>query len=350
MQSQTSPIIEPLAVNKTYKWIRREIELSDPYTDYAKIFRLTMEYTGSSFFMSNLLYALTFSNFIPTQHGATTVWRADGGKVLHAPTERMHETLLHNSTWWYYGPHHEKTKESVQVINRRHQGLAKRYPGAFSYTLDYVYVLCFSAALVHRFRVRLGLRGYSEKQKVAAHLTLKELAKLFLVEQPNRPDEDWVPLLTVAAFPENWDGILEVCEDVEKNHLQVTDEGHMIAEALFDHFAYNNFPPLLRPLGRAIPIALSIPELLVAHRIKPINAILRWIIICVAGGVFWFMEAFMPDPKVAVQEVFEKDLRTRKAQKRDERRVLDSGFPKTFASNHQGAKAACPFILKKHDS
>jgi hypothetical protein len=350
MQAETGVPTQLLTADKPYKWIRQEIEQADAYKDYVQIFRLSMEYVGDSRFMDNLMYSITFSNFVINDWGAEAVWRKDGGKVLHNPTERMYETILHNSTWWYYGPHHPRTKESVAMINKRHQNYAKKFPGNFSHAADYLYTLCFSAALVHRFRLRLQLSGFSRKQKIAAHLCLKELAKLFLVEQPGKPEENWVPLLTVARFPEDWDGIVAFCEDVENNHSKITDAGHMVAEALFDHFAYCNFPPLLRPLGRAIPIALSNPQLLVAHRIKPVNPVLARVIIFAVGTFIWFMETFLPDPKIATQEAIQERARTRKAQHREDRRILDKGFPHTFAQHHQGAAATCPFIVKQHDS
>ncbi|KAJ4339706.1 hypothetical protein N0V95_007720 [Ascochyta clinopodiicola] len=339
----------PLPVsNKPYKWIHQEIEKADPYKDYIEIFRLSVEYVPDSDFMNALMYTITFSNFPSNNWGAEVVWRKDGGKVLHNPSARMDETLLHNSTWWYYGPHHPRTKASVAIINKRHQKYAKQYPGNFSHPSDYLYTLCFSAALVHRFRLRLRLPGFNEKQKIAAHLCLKEHAKNFVVEQPGKPDAEWVPLLSVATFPEDWDGIIAFCEDVENNHLQVTDAGHMIAEALFDHFAYRYFPPLLRPLGRAIPIALSSPKILTAHSIKPVNPFLADVIIFILGTFIWLMEAIMPDPKTAALEIIQERAKTR--QRAEEIRASDKGFPQKFAELHQGSAATCPFIVKKHSS
>lgn len=53
--------------NKPYKWLRREIESLDPYKDYAKIWRLSIEYTSGGDFIQNLLYAYTFANFVATE-------------------------------------------------------------------------------------------------------------------------------------------------------------------------------------------------------------------------------------------------------------------------------------------
>jgi hypothetical protein len=336
-----------LEAGRPYKWIAREIENSDPYKDYEKIFRLSMEYVGDSDFMSNMLYALTFSNFITNPWGAQAVWREDGGKVLHQATERMHETLYHNSTWWFYGPNHPKTLESIGVINKRHQYHAKRYPGAFSHAMDYTYVLAFLAALNHRFRLRLGLSGFNNKQQIAAHLCLKEFAKHFLVEQPGKPNEPWVTLDTFDTFPKDWDSVVAFCEDVESNHFEKTEAGHMIAEALIDHFAYTRFHPLLRRLGRAIVISLSLPQLIEAHQIKPANPILARVIIFVFGTWIWFAETFLPDPKIATQEVFQQNLKTKKLQCMEERRTLDRGFLREFEKNHQGTEAWCPFKVNE---
>jgi hypothetical protein len=35
---------------------------------------------------------------------------------------------------------------------------------------DYVFTQAFSAASLHRFNLKVGLPGYTEKQKIAAHL------------------------------------------------------------------------------------------------------------------------------------------------------------------------------------
>lgn len=306
------------------------------------IWRLSIEYTGGGDFIQNMIYALTFSNFVPTEWGAEAVWRDDGGKVIHHSTDRVYETQYHNSVWWFYGPHHPETKKSVQIINRRHEYYAKKYPGNFSHDIDYHYVLCFEAISVHRFRERLGLSGFTEKQKIAAAIFWREMAKLFTIEVPGKPLKEWRGL---ENFPQDWDSMYQFCEDVENNHMAVTDQGHMIAEALFDQFAYRFFVPALRPLGRALPIALSIPQTLKAHRIKPVNPLLARVIVFVVGTFMWIMETFGPDPKISYQE----SLRNKSAeQKRDLSQYksrLDAGFPYSFEQNHKGSAALCPFSV-----
>ncbi|WP_215453066.1 hypothetical protein [Streptomyces sp. ATCC 21386] len=68
-----------------------------------------------------------------------------------------------------------QTKKSVEDINKLHAFHAKRYPGNLAHQDDYVYTLAFSAASLHRFNLKLGLPGYTEKQKIAAHHFWREM-------------------------------------------------------------------------------------------------------------------------------------------------------------------------------
>lgn len=338
-------LLQPIAADKPFKWVRQEIEASDPYKDYEKIWRLSIEYTGGGDFIQNLIYALTFSNFIATDWGSDVVWRDDGGKVVHRATDRVYETQYHNSVWWYYGPHHPETKKSADIINKRHEYYSKKYPGHFSHLIDYTYVLCFSAISVHRLRTKLRLSGFTEKQKIASHIFWKEMSHLFFVEVPGKPLSDWKPLSDYGNFPENWDAMYKFCEDVENNHMASTDKGHMIAEALFDQFAFRFFPPVLRPLGRALPITLSLPQTLKAHRVKQTNPVLASIIVFVIGNFMWVMETFFPDPKISYQESLQLQSAEEKKNVKMQNRKLDADFPGQFAQDHQG-NATCPFSVK----
>ncbi|OGM50721.1 hypothetical protein ABOM_000495 [Aspergillus bombycis] len=311
------------ATNKPYKWLKREIESSDPYKDYVKIWRLSIEYTSGGDFVQNLLYAYTFANFVATEWVSDVMWRNGSGKVLTQATDRASETQYHFCTWWYYGPHHPETRKSIDTINKLHRSYAKSYPGHFSHTDDYIY-----------------LSGITEKQKIAAHLFWKEMSRLFLVEVPG---QDWKPLSEFSGFPEDWDGMYSFCEDVEDHHMVVTDKGHMIAEALFDQFAFRYFPPLLRPLGRALPISLSLPQTLKAHRIKEVNPVLACMTLFVIGTFIWIMETFFPDPKISYQESLRMRSADQNRKVKEENTKVDEAFPAWFARQHQGRAASCPF-------
>ncbi|GAB1203587.1 hypothetical protein APSETT445_002223 [Aspergillus pseudonomiae] len=294
--------------NKPYKWLRREIESLDPYKDYAKIWRLSIEYTSGGDFIQNLLYAYTFANFVATEWVSDVMWRNGSGRVLTQATDRVSETQCHFSTWWYYGPHHPETMKSIDAINKLHRGHAKSYPGHFSHKDDYIYVLCFTAISVDRVRTKLRLSGFTEKQKIAAYMFWKEMSRLFLVEIPGQV---WRPLSEFPGFPEDWDGMYRFCENVEDHHMVATEEGHMVAEALFDQFAFRHFPSLLRPLGRALPICLSLPQTLKAHRVKGVNPVLACMALFVVGTFIWIMEALLPDPKISIKNLCECAQQTR---------------------------------------
>ncbi|KAB8070126.1 hypothetical protein BDV29DRAFT_194328 [Aspergillus leporis] len=303
--------------DKPYKWIRQEIEASDPYKDYVKIWRLSIEYTGVGDFTQNLIYAITFANFVGSEWGSNAIWRDDGGKVLH----------------------HAVNRKSVDVINKLHAHYAKSYPGHFSHTIDFLYVLCYTAISVHRLRTRLRLSGFTEKQKIAAHLFWKEMCRLFLVEVHGKPLEEWKPLIDFPGFPEDWDGMYNFCEDVENNYMVATVQGHLIAEALFDQFAFRFFPPLLRHLGRALPITLSLPQTLKTHRIEEIHTVLAFIIVWSIGTFIWIIETFFPDPKISYQESLQLRSPDEKKKLRVQSIEMDMAFPQFFVLNHQDEAA-----------
>jgi hypothetical protein len=65
------------------KWIQAEIAALDPYTEYPRIWRLMSCY-GLNDFMNNLIYVLTFPNFIVTEWGSRPSarrWRQGAGSL-----------------------------------------------------------------------------------------------------------------------------------------------------------------------------------------------------------------------------------------------------------------------------
>jgi hypothetical protein len=82
-----------------------------------------------------------------------------------------------------------------------------------------------------------------------------EMVKLFY-------SEGRVP---VHSWPENWGGLISFCEEYESRPWDSLESGHLVASAIYDHFAFRFFRPSLRWLGRAIPLSLSLPTTLQAH-------------------------------------------------------------------------------------
>lgn len=317
---------------KPYHWIAKEIESLDPNTDYEKIFRLSASYGGNDF-INNLVYTLIFPNFVVTEHGARAVWREDGGKVLGAATARVEQTETYNATWWYYGPSDPRTQKSVEEINKMHTHWAKQYPGDFSHNEDYIYTLAFSAIFMHRLRLRLGLSGVSKKVQIASYIFMGEMVKLFY-------SEGGVPL---HGWPESWDGLITYCEEFENRSREGTEQGHLIASTIYDHFAFRWFPPQLHWVGRAIPTSLALPTTLRAHRIDPPNHLCRVLVVFFLSWFIWLAEILLPDPQTAFLADYEQMSKGEQIERKKEHRQIDGAFSPYFATRHQNQWSGCPY-------
>ncbi|CAJ2505016.1 Uu.00g124100.m01.CDS01 [Anthostomella pinea] len=321
-----------------YKWIQKELETLDPYVDYENIYRLVTCY-GTNDFINNLIYTLIFPNFVVWEWGARVVWREDGGKVFGSATARVEETQTKNDTWWWHGPSDPRTQKSVEIINQRHAYWNKRYPGDFAHNEDYVYTLAFSAVFMHRLRLRPGLSGVPEKVKIANYLFMTDMGKLFY---SLTPDGSHVPL---KDWPVDFDGLIAYCEIVENADKPGSDQGHMIASAIYEHFAFRWFSPPFRWLGRAISKSLSLPSTLATHRIQPPNPILKWLILTVSGWLLWLMEMFGPDPTVAFLPEWEQMPKDKMAERKKEQNGIDRRFSEYFAAMPQNQGMGCPFQM-----
>jgi hypothetical protein len=316
-----------------YHWIAKAINSLDPETDHELIWRLSSSYHLSDF-ANYLVYSLTFPNFIVTSHGAEVVWRSDGGKVVHKAADRIEKTESYNMTWWYYGPSDRRCRDAVGRINALHAGLARTYPGRFAHNDDYVYTLAFSAILMHRLRLRLGLSGFSEKQKVAAHHFWRDMAPLFIVEGGQK----------VEGYPGSFEGCVAFCEAYEATPREYDERARHIGVSIFNLFAYRYFPPGLRWLGFEFPRALSLPTTLRAFRMEPTNPVLAAVIVFIVRMVFLVTEALMPDPKVAFIQSLD-GLQEHAARKRKEDiRMLDKSYERFITTQLSGP--GCPFSAK----
>ncbi|KAH6679111.1 hypothetical protein B0J14DRAFT_580030 [Halenospora varia] len=323
---------------KSYHWIRDEVAKLDPYKDYEMIYRLTNTY-GLSDFINNLVYALTFPNFVVTPQGAQAVWRSDGGKVRGKASNRVEQTENNNTIWWYYGPTHPKTLKSVKKLNSLHEYWEKQYPGNFSHNDDFIYTAAFSVVLMHRLRLRLGLSGIGEKEKIASHLFWQEMCKLFKAAGPDSKVN-----IDLYGFPEDFDKCIEYCEDFENSPKEGTEQGHLIAISIYEQFAFRYFPPMLRWFGYAMPVALSLPTTLATHKIKPVSPVLKAFIVWLVGTFFW-ISSFLPDPKVAFTEEMEGLSREERTERDKHLASVDKGYAPYFTTKHANdwAGATCPY-------
>jgi len=316
------------------KWIRAEIESLDPEVDYVRIWQLSSCYDSSEF-MSNLMYALTFPNFVVTEWGSTAVWREDGGKVVERATSRVEQTQSTNALWWWYGPHDERTRKSVEGINRLHAYWAKQYPGMFSYNDDYIYVCAFSAVLMHRFLLQLGLPGVSEKEKIAGHKFWGELSKLFRAENDT-------PL---HGYPEDFDGCLRFCENYESKPKPKPERGNLIASAIYEQFVFRYFPKEFHWLGHQLIRSLALPTTLETMQIDPPLPMAKEILPKLMAFILWYKETHEDDPPRSYIEMREAMSPDQRHAAMDSIRKLDRQFPAHFTNLYKGDPkfAGCPF-------
>ncbi len=222
------------------KWIKDRIEQLDAEKDWLEIYRLMSTYQPGTFLL-DLTYAYAFPHFMVPIHGSEPVWRnGQDSKVVRRAALRSDDTLGHNLIWMHYGPNHPETKKSVDTINKLHAHYARTYPESFAHHEDYVYVWCFSAAILHRLSVQMGLPGYTEKEKVVAHRFWKEMAPLFVVPGDPRP---------IEGFPDDFDGILAWLEEFESREFEYNESGSLTSKAVLAPSCSPSIPSLAEGRG-----------------------------------------------------------------------------------------------------
>ncbi|KIW36262.1 uncharacterized protein PV06_11450 [Exophiala oligosperma] len=77
----------------------------------------------------------------------------------------------------------------------------------------------------------------------------------------------------LQGFPSDFDGCITFCEESEGWDWPFPEKGKAIAMAIYEQFAFRCFPPLLRGIGRSLPIALSLESTLKTLHIEPVNCV-----------------------------------------------------------------------------
>lgn len=234
---------------KRRKWIDHAIADLDPKNDYAQIMRLSVIYRSNDPFM-DLIYSITFPNFVVPNRGAIAILREGKGKVVRHGAQRMDDTARHILIWNEFGPEHEYTRRSINALNKIHKHWSERYPGSFGHNEDYIYTLSYEATLFHRLMRRVGLSGLSEKQQQASWEFYSRLSRQF---RNAETDE----LLT--DFPENFTDCLAFVDEYEAAERPRNIHAVGIDEALIQAFAKRHMPPRLRSFGRMLILSL-LPE------------------------------------------------------------------------------------------
>lgn len=316
------------------KWIQAKIQSLDPHKDYIEIWRLSSSY-GLNDFMQNFIYALTFPNFVVTDWGSRVIWREDGGKVVSRSTSRVEQTGSANALWWFYGPEDSRTIKSVEGINNLHAHWAKKYPGAFSYNDDYVYVCAFTALTMHRLKLKMGVPGFTENEKIAAHLFWRDMCKLFRAEN-DQP---------ITGYPDSFDGLVEFCETFENASKPKVERGNLIITAIHEQFVFRFFPKELHWFGHQLLRAMSLTTTLDTLQVDRPDPVAAELLPQLAGYILGQMEMNADDPTESYIEARMNMSGEEKADVRMSIQALDKEFPKHYVEMYKSDPkfVGCPF-------
>jgi len=283
---------------KPRKWIAKEIARLDPIKDYAQIWKLSVIYRSNDAFM-DLMYSITFPNFVVPNHGALAVLRNGEGKVVKHAERRMDDTARHILIWSEYGPDHEFTRKSVDSINKMHIFYSKKYPGSFSHNADYLYTLCYEATLFHRLMCRVGMKGMSEREKIAAWEFWRRMSKLFINVETGEP---------IKGYPDSFDGCISLVESYEAGHSIPSKYSEQIDETMIQAFGKRHMPKVLRPAARTLVLSLLPEGTVRGLGIKPASRIAKTLCRFGFRSFLWVGENIMADPDISHPELARERL------------------------------------------
>ncbi|WP_301233173.1 oxygenase MpaB family protein [Pandoraea cepalis] len=313
----------------SYKWIAKRIDALDEEQDCDEIWKLMSAYRANDFVM-NLIYAVTFPHFIISEFGAKVLLDGGKGKIIRAADRRADDTSWKMQTWWHYGSSHEETKRNVESINRTHAFYAKKYPdeGPDTFGDDdiYMYTLCYEAAGMHRLLQRVGLRGYSEKEKRVAVRFWTKMTGLFINVKANKP---------VSGYPKTFEDVMAFMDKYESRDL---DGEHPLGIEAVRHvigqFGNRYFPRSLRWFARLWVISLLPDWMLGVYKITAPNRLVIKLFRFGTAAFFWVGDRLAPDPKDTFIE------------RRDMRLVACGAGSLSDPRREVGSVGACPFHMR----
>lgn len=286
-----------MARTKPRKWIADEIARLDPHTDYEQIWALSSIYYVNDFLM-NWVYAITFPRFLVTLRGADAVLRNGEGKIYTKPDKRMDDTGRHMLVWWENGPEHSATQRSVKSLNNLHRYWAKQYPGRFGFNEDYVYTLCYEAAMMHRLRLSLGMSGFDENVQIAAWEFWSRMANLF-----TNVGGDGSGDAPLEGFPSDFAGINTYMNWYESLQWPTNPLGSEVAEVVLRPFAERYFPTWLHPLAYQLVTSFYPDFIFTVHGVNRPNPIIRRIMRLGIRAGLTFSERIAADPEQSLPEL-----------------------------------------------
>jgi hypothetical protein len=278
---------------KDRKWIAKRIAKLDPHKDYAEIVKLSVIYRNNDAFM-DLVYAITFPNFIVPNRGAIAVMRDGKGKAVRHGYRRMDETGRHILIWKEFGPEHEYTQRSVASLNKLHTFWSKHYPDGFSFDEDYKYVMCYETTLFHRLLLRIGAKGLSEKEKIASLEFYKNMAPMFI--NPITGE-------AIQGPEDTFDACVSFAETYENTKREDNKCSDLIEEYMLKGFGRRHFPPMLQPLAYSLVLSLLPEGTIKGLGVKPASPLTKRFCRFAFRSFLWIGETLAPDPKQSYPEL-----------------------------------------------
>ena len=273
---------------KGRKWIAREIENLDVESDYARIWALTTIYYGDDVLV-NLLYATGMPCFTQSPFGSELLI-ARSKKAKEKKHERAWDTLAHFWRWFEYGPEHIEAERSIEMVNRIHTAMWKIVEEAFSND-DFIYTTSWLATFLHRLRLDLGLPGFTEKQKAAAHLFWAAVTARMRG-----------PHGAIHGYPASFAEMEEFVAEFEARPWEQTETGRELGQYVIEQFNEAQLPKPLWGLGRQLVLTVQAPHIRALHQMGDPNPVAAFLIRRALATKIWLAEHIQADPRQSTPE------------------------------------------------
>lgn len=297
---------------KGYKWIAKEIEALDPTQDYARIWALTTIYYADDTLV-NLLYAVGMPCFTQSPYGNQLLVRRSQ-KATDNMHDRAYDTLSHFWLWFEKGPDDIDAQCSVEQVNLIHAAMAKQIPEAFTND-DFIYTTAWLGTYLHRLRILVGLPGFSDKQKLAAHRFWSGI-----MAQMRGPHG------YVYDYPTDFAGMEAFVDEFESRPWASTEEGKILGEYVIKQFNEARLPRPLWGIGKQLILTCQTKSVRDLHQMGDPNPVAAWLIKKALKFKVWSAEKLLPDPKLSAHEqaILKGDVQN---QHREPRKVPPSKCP-----------------------
>ncbi|CAM3089247.1 hypothetical protein [Skermania piniformis] len=270
-------------------WVNRRLDELDPETDYAEMIRLIADYKLNAF-VFDLLYAFSFHYITLPATGSRAI--VGTGKAEQRPQTRFLDTADALLQWMLLGPDHPSTRESVQRIQRMHEGIARTYPDSFNQEEDFVYTYAVFALATTWVREMVGASAAPRNELIAFHHFWRDISdQLHSTAGP------------ATTFPVTVDDMIVLAEQIESRDYAPTPDGRLVSDAMIDQFNARYFPGRLQPLGRAMVLAFVSDRVQRRQQVRPANPALVGIVRTAFRALFFFQDRIFVPPRMPLSEI-----------------------------------------------